>query len=127
MARSVSTCSGSKWLFTRTSVPTLAAISATIEPSVSSESDTVPANAEPYRVTPYGSAGRTSTGISPASRSAARSQIPTEITVSVESGACGPCGSVAPSGSRCTAPSGTSGYANSPRFTPEPPQVTDCY
>jgi len=28
-------------------VPTLAAISATIEPSVSSEIDTVPANAEP--------------------------------------------------------------------------------
>ena len=47
MARSVSTCSGSKWLFTRTSGPTLAAISVTSERSVSSEIDTVPGNAEP--------------------------------------------------------------------------------
>ena len=47
MERSVSTCSGSKWLFTRTSGPTPAAISVTSARSVSSEIETVPGKAEP--------------------------------------------------------------------------------
>ena len=77
--------------------------SVTIARSVSSATWIASAKPTVYRVTAYASVGRISTATSGSSRRRPTcSATPIEMIGSVASGACGPCGSVEPTGQRMT-------------------------